>query len=114
MNKKAKVYAFNKYAGVLEEHDDGRFTFIYDSQYKKNKEAKAISLTLPIRDQEYESTAIFPFFDGLIPEGWLLNLTIKTWKIDVRDRMALLLKTCSDCIGSVHIEPFDGGQNDFK
>lgn len=114
MSQKAKVYAFNKYAGVLEEHDDGKYTFTYDAKYLKIKNAKSISLTMPIREQTYESATLFPFFDGLIPEGWLLNLAIKNWKIDPRNRMGLLLKACRDCIGSVHIEPFESEQNEIK
>jgi serine/threonine-protein kinase HipA len=47
---------------------------------------------------------MIPFFDGLIPEGWLLDITVKNWKLDTRDRMGLLLTACKDCIGAVSIE----------
>ena len=47
---------------------------------------------------------MFPFFDGLIPEGWLLDIAQKNWKLNPRDRMEILLKTCHDCIGAVSIE----------
>jgi serine/threonine-protein kinase HipA len=47
---------------------------------------------------------IFPFFDGLIPEGWLLDVATKSWKINERDRMGLLLACCNDCIGAVSVE----------
>jgi serine/threonine-protein kinase HipA len=50
---------------------------------------------------------MFPFFDGLIPEGWLLVIAQKTWKVDARDRMGLLLTVCRDPIGAVHVEPAD-------
>jgi serine/threonine-protein kinase HipA len=46
-----------------------------------------------------------PFFDGLIPEGWLLEIAEKNWKLDARDRMGILLATCQDCIGAVSVEP---------
>jgi serine/threonine-protein kinase HipA len=46
---------------------------------------------------------LFPFFDGLIPEGWLLNIAQEHWKIDPRDRMALLVACCKDCIGVVSV-----------
>ncbi|MCB0749827.1 MAG: HipA N-terminal domain-containing protein, partial [Ignavibacteriae bacterium] len=42
-------------------------------------------------------------FDGLIPEGWLLDIAHKNWKINPRDRMGLLLTTCRDCIGNISI-----------
>ena len=46
---------------------------------------------------------LFPFFDGLIPEGWLLDIAEQSWKISSRDRMALLLACCKDCIGDVSV-----------
>jgi serine/threonine-protein kinase HipA len=92
-----KVYFKDILSGLLEKKADGSFKFAYQSQ------AKAVSLTLPISQQTYSSEELFPFFDGLIPEGWLLNLAEKNWKIPKDDRMTLLLTTCQDCIGAAHI-----------
>jgi serine/threonine-protein kinase HipA len=47
---------------------------------------------------------LFAFFDGLIPEGWLLDIAEKNWKINYKDRMGLLLTCCKDCIGAVSVE----------
>jgi serine/threonine-protein kinase HipA len=55
---------------------------------------------------------MFSFFDGLIPEGWLLRIAEKNWKLNERDRMGLLLACCKDCIGAVSIEPFNPAQNE--
>lgn len=101
--KQAKVYMYKHFAGILTEDEDG-FHFQYDVSYLENEEAEPISLTLPLTKQRYESKTMFPFFDGLIPEGWLLDIAQKNWKLDPRDRMEILLKTCSDCIGAVSIE----------
>ncbi len=101
--KKAKVYMHDKLAGTLTEDENG-FHFQYDRSYLKTKDAEPISLTFPLTDKEYESKVMFPFFDGLIPEGWLLDIIQKNWKLDPRDRMEILLKTCKDCIGAVSIE----------
>lgn len=67
-------------------------------------DAQASSLTLPLREAPYESNILFPFFDGLIPEGWLLHIVSKNWKLDQNDRFGLLLVACKDCIGAVRIE----------
>lgn len=101
--KKAKVYMYDKLAGILTEDENG-FHFQYDQSYLKAKDAEPISLTLPLTEVEYESMVMFPFFDGLIPEGWLLDIAQKNWKLNPRDRMEVLLKTCRDCIGAVSIE----------
>lgn len=100
--KKAKVYMYDKFAGILIEDENG-FNFQYDQSYLKTKDAEPISLTLPLTDNKYESKVMFPFFDGLIPEGWLLEIAQKNWKVNPRDRMEILLKTCRDCIGAVSI-----------
>ena len=101
--KKAKVYMHGKLSGILTEDENG-FHFKYDQSYLKLDNAEPISLTLPLKDEAYQSKIIFPFFDGLIPEGWLLDIAQKNWKLNPRDRMEILLKTCHDCIGAVSIE----------
>ena len=95
---------FNELAGILEESDSG-YEFSYTDDYYNNKNNLPISQTLPLTVQKHNSHHIFPFFDGLIPEGWLLELIEHNWKIDPRDRMGLLLVCCKDCIGSVRVIP---------
>ena len=109
--RRAKVYMYEKFAGTLTEDDEG-YHFQYDSQYLKSEDPEAISLTLSLRAEVYSSKILFPFFDGLIPEGWLLDIATKNWKFDVRDRMSILLATCMDCIGAVSIEEEKEKEND--
>lgn len=89
-------------AGYLSETEDG-YSFRYDDSYLSSKVAQAVSLTLPLTTQTYQSKTMIPFFDGLIPEGWLLEVAEKNWKLNQRDRMGLLLACCRDCIGAVSI-----------
>jgi len=104
--KQAEVFYQQHLAGILTEDENG-YTFAYDSNYLQSAEAEAISLTLPLQEIPYNSQVLFPFFDGLIPEGWLLDIAEKSWKINLRDRMSLLLACCKDCIGAVSIIPKD-------
>jgi len=67
------------------------------------KNATPVSLTFPLQETSFVSNNLFPFFDGLIPEGWLLDIAQKNWKLNPRDRMGLLLATCRDCIGNISI-----------
>ncbi|MCR4610260.1 MAG: HipA N-terminal domain-containing protein [Lachnospiraceae bacterium] len=103
MYKAGKVFVQNKFAGIIKETDSG-YIFTYDTQYLNESDAIPVSLTMPLQEEPYTSNVLFPFFDGLIPEGWLLNLVEKNWKIDSYDRFSLLLVTCRDCIGDVRIE----------
>lgn len=97
------VFYEDKYAGRIYEDEDG-IHFKYDAEYLKQKDARAVSLTMPLTEEIYSGKVMLPFFDGLIPEGWLLNIAGKNWKIDPRDRMGLLLVFCEDCIGAVSIK----------
>ncbi|MBE2281008.1 MAG: HipA N-terminal domain-containing protein [Ignavibacteriaceae bacterium] len=106
------VYYRDEFAGIITETSDG-FKFTYNQAYLKLKSAKPVSLTMPLRELPYESDTIHPFFDGLIPEGWLLDLAQKNWKFDRRDRMGLLLLLCNDTIGAVSVKPaITGAFND--
>jgi serine/threonine-protein kinase HipA len=67
--------------------------------------AQPVSLTLPLREEAYQSPLLFPFFDGLIPEGWLLDVALRNTDISMLDRMSLLLLCCKDCIGAVSVIP---------
>jgi len=101
--RKAKVYMLNDLAGYLVENENG-YSFLYDADFLAISTAKPISLTIPLQDKPHISRTMFPFFDGLIPEGWLLEIAEKNWKLNARDRMGLLLVCCRDCIGAVSIE----------
>ena len=98
----AYVYIRNVFAGLLCETDEG-YSFSYDEQYLSRKDASPVSLTLPLSEKTYTSKTLFSFFDGLIPEGWLLGVVSRNWKIDVKDRFGLLLVACKDGIGNVSI-----------
>jgi serine/threonine-protein kinase HipA len=104
MNNSGRVYYGNALAGFIKETDAG-YEFMYDSDYLTNPSAKPVSLTLPLRRIPYQSKTLFPFFDGLIPEGWLLNIAQEYWKVKDNDRFQLLLLTCKDTIGAVIVIP---------
>lgn len=104
--KTAEVYLYDRLAGILSEGGEG-YQFRYSSEYLEMSDAEAISLTLPLRAEPYRDKVLFPFFDGLIPEGWLLDIVERNWKIDSRDRMSILFACCKNCIGAVSIIPLE-------
>lgn len=101
--RKAYVYVRENLAGILQETDYG-YSFKYDIEYLKTENPSPVSLTLPIKEEEYTSKTMFSFFDGLIPEGWLLNIVTDNWKISQNDRFGLLLVACKDPIGNITIK----------
>ena len=103
MTRSGNVYINNTLCGLLYENENGYY-FKYKEDYLKSNNARSVSITLPLSSETYHSKTLFPFFDGLIPEGWLLDIAEKNWKINYKDRMGLLLTCCKDCIGFVSIE----------
>ena len=104
--RKAEIKIYDKTAGWLKEDENG-YHFNYDSSYLKATSPDPISLTLPLQEKSFTSKILFPFFDGLIPEGWLLDIAQNNWKLNPRDRMGLLIACCKDCIGAVSVHPLN-------
>ncbi len=103
---KAEIKIHNTTAGWLSQNENG-YHFVYDPTYLETTNPEAVSLTLPVQEAAFTSKVLFPFFDGLIPEGWLLDIAEKNWKLNPRDRMGLLLSCCKDCIGAVSVHPIN-------
>lgn len=104
--KKAEIKINDTLASWLTQDENG-YSFIYDTKYLDSENPEPVSLTLPLQETPYISKILFPFFDGLIPEGWLLNIAEKNWKLNPRDRMGLLMACCKECIGAVSVHPIN-------
>lgn len=96
----------NHLAGTITETNEGDFVFQYNEQYIKDHSNQFVTFQMPVTSHPYHSKALFPFFDGLIPEGWLLAIAAESWKINRNDRMGLLLACCRNCIGAVSVHPY--------
>ena len=93
--KQAGIYVNDIFCGILTEDEEGFHC----------EEAIPVSPTMPLTKEPYDKEMMFPVFDGLIPEGWLLDIASASWKIDPRDRMSLLMACCNDCIGNISVKP---------
>ena len=85
--KQTGIYVNDVFCGTLTEDEEG-YHFCYAKEYLAREDAT-------------------PVFDGLIPEGWLLDIASSSWKIDPRDRMSLLMACCKDCIGNISVKPLE-------
>jgi serine/threonine-protein kinase HipA len=109
--KTALIQYKGKDAGILKETDEG-YEFQYNEEYLSDTASKPVSLTLPLTDKPFKSSVLFPFFDGLIPEGWLLDVALRNTDISELDRFSLLLLCCKDCIGAVSVIPLKEDSNE--
>lgn len=106
--RQAEIYYKDTLVGVLTETDEGEYTFLYDQNYTSRYPKQFITFTMPVSNKLYTDKRLFPFFEGLIPEGWLLDIATKNWKLNPNDRMGLLLACCHNCIGAVSVKPITG------
>ncbi|MFT5778716.1 MAG: serine/threonine-protein kinase HipA [Crocinitomicaceae bacterium] len=107
--RKAEIYYQDHLAGILTETDEGDYVFRYDDQYVENHPNDFITFSIPVSRMAFREKRLFPFFEGLIPEGWLLDIASKSWKINRNDKMGLLLACCRNCIGAVSVVPLIEG-----
>ncbi|MBL7767700.1 MAG: HipA N-terminal domain-containing protein [Flavipsychrobacter sp.] len=105
--RKAKIVYRDELAGILTETDDGEYVFQYDLNYVDNHSLQFLTFSMPVKKEPYRDKRLFPFFEGLIPEGWLLDIATKNWKLNPNDRMGLLLACCQNCIGAVSVIPIE-------
>ena len=103
--RRGSVYYKDSLAGTITETDEDDFVFQYDPKYVNEHPSEFITFTMPVTDKPYIEKRLFPFFEGLIPEGWLLDIASKNWKININDRIGLLLACCQNCIGAVSVVP---------
>lgn len=108
--KKAEIKFNHITAGWLTQDDEGYY-FVYDAAYLQQENPEPVSITLPLQEAGFRSGKLFPFFDGIIPEGWLLGIAEKQWKLNSRDRMGLLLACCKDCVGAVSVHAWNDPEN---
>ena len=102
--RRAEIYYKDSLAGLLTETDEGQYLFQYDKEYAAKYPDRFITFSMPVTEHPYSDNRLFPFFEGLIPEGWLLDIASKNWKINPNDRMGLLLACCQNCIGAVSVK----------
>lgn len=105
--RRASVRIDGQEVGRLEELETGGSQFVYDAAWLSRRDAAPVSLTLPLRSEPYVSRTIHPFFENLLPEGWLLELSVAKLKIAKDDAFGLLVATCADCVGAVEIVPLE-------
>jgi serine/threonine-protein kinase HipA len=86
---------------IVETENGTRFT--YDTAWLATPGARPVSVTMPLRPEPYAARGLLTFFENLLPEGWLLELSTAKLKIAKDDAFGLLLATCADCMGEVEV-----------
>lgn len=101
--RKARVLVNAHEAGVLAEVQAGQYVFTYNDDYR----GAPVSLTMPLKNKRYEYDKFPPFFDGLLPEGVMLEGLLRKYKLDKTDYLGQLMKVGRDVVGAVTIEEIE-------
>ena len=97
--KSAKVYMHDNLAGILTEDDEG-FHFQYDSQYLESDDAEAISLTIPLKEDNrlWGAQLQQAFLKNNLPTlmqliDSLIGITLSSWSMSSRCMRNLFANT---------------------
>lgn len=101
--KKANVLVKGVLAAILEELDNGKYQLIYIDDYQGDP----VSLTMPLTTKVYEFDQFPPFFEGLLPEGMMLEALLRKYKIDRNDYFRQLITVGHDLVGAVTVEELE-------
>lgn len=99
--RKAQILVNGTPAGILEETEPGRK---YRFKYNKDYDGTPVSLTMPLRQEEFLFNKFPPFFEGLLPEGDMLDGLIREKKIDSKDYLSQLIAVGGELVGNVTVE----------
>ena len=99
--RKANIYLHNNLAGVLEEVERNRK---YRFRYCEGYTGPPISHTMPLSNKPYDFDQFPPFFDGLLPEGEMLDGLLRQAKLDSNDCFGQLVAVGGDLVGAVTVE----------
>lgn len=98
--RKAIVYVQSDRAGVLTEVSPTEYYFEYDDNY----EGDSVSLTMPTSQRKYSYNSFPPFFDGLLPEGEMLDGLLENINCSSNDYFSQLIAIGGNMVGAVTIK----------
>lgn len=99
--REARILQHGIPAGVLRQTDEGAYEFVYLEGY----DGPPVSLTMPVRREAFSYQSFPPFFEGLLPEGYLLESLLRRAKLDAGDYFGQLVQVGGELVGSVTVEP---------
>lgn len=99
--RKASIFVNAIFAGELQEIEKGtKYRFVYDPAYT----GPSVSLTMPKKHLIHDFNRFPPFFEGLLPEGMMLDALLRQTKIDHTDYLSQLITVGGDLVGNVTVE----------
>ena len=94
----------NRRVGLLVGTADRGVVFLYDPHYLADPNARAISHSLPLQEQEFSSKQCLPFFSGLLPDGEMRRRISEYLHLAESTTLRLLEALGRECAGSLVLQ----------
>ncbi|MBT5705862.1 type II toxin-antitoxin system HipA family toxin [Verrucomicrobia bacterium] len=103
-----KVYLNNRLVGHLFKEPSGAIKFRYDGTWLGWDQAFSVSLSMPLREDDYQGATVAAIFENLLPDSEALRRRVAE-KVGARgtDVYSLLSAIGRDCIGALQFVPED-------
>ena len=109
--QRGEVYRNERLVGIVSK-ENGTYHFIYNQEYLNDPLALPISVGLPLREDGYVSSVLFPFFANMLAEGSAKTIQCRSLRIDENYIFTRLLKTTmSNTIGSVTVRELGNSED---
>lgn len=106
MQTRRKIIVFRETSGDFQSigsiiANEDNILFSYSDDYLACKEARAVSVRLPLRPEPFSESETEAFFDGLLPEGVLRRNATSAIHADGRDTASLLMRLNLESVGAL-------------
>ena len=92
--------------GTLYRDGDGAMSFQYATSWLQDVDARPISLSLPLRSERHRGTAVFNFFQNLLPDSDAILTRMQTrFQVATTHPFDLLAAIGRDCVGAIQLYP---------
>ena len=92
-------------AGTLSRDDGGALSFTYEPIYLAQKQSRAISFSMPLREEVYADRVVRPFFSGLLPDENARQRLGGALGISSGNAFGLLEVIGGECAGALSLHP---------
>ncbi len=102
--RQCNVFVHDVEAGILQETDNRQYIFTYRNDYT----GVPVCIAMPVREEPYRSTYLFPYFFNMLSEGANRQTQSMLLHIDENDDFGILMATAQeDTIGAVTVKPIE-------
>ncbi|WP_343437253.1 type II toxin-antitoxin system HipA family toxin [Enterobacter roggenkampii] len=94
--------------GTLEKTAGGEMSFYYQRDWLERAGSRAISLSMPLREERYRGEIVYNFFDNLLPDSEQIRSRIQArFHAPTKQPFDLLARIGMDCVGAIQLWPYE-------